>query len=123
MAKRSKNQGTRDDLSSLTVTLRSRPARAIQLIEDLRTFHPAPAERPARLFSGVTATVGLADQPQKKKGTRRSRVPVQLAFTAPQQTLVCVRRRRRKEVLFAKNKTGKRGQRRARWSKWSDTKC
>lgn len=122
MAKKSK--GTRDSSLTLT-TLRSQTPR---LYADLTRVQDFPLSdlyepyRPARLFSGVTASVGLADAPPKKKGTR-SRVPVQLAFTAPAETIVCVRRRRRKEVLFAKNKTGKRGQKRPRRTAWSDTKC
>lgn len=60
--------------------------------------------------------------PHKSK-TAPSKVPYQMAFTAPGETIVCIRRKRRKEVLFAKRKTGKGGQKKARWSKWSSYKC
>lgn len=126
MAKgKSSRYGTREPSDSLTVTLRSRPSKAsspLSQIQDLRTFDFEPATRPALLFSGAPATVGPVQGP-RKKNQARSRVPYQIAFNAPSETLVCVRRARRKEVLFAKKKTGKRGQRKARWSKWSPYKC
>lgn len=123
MAKKSKNPGTRDSSLSLTPALRFRPARLyadLSQVPDFATdaFEPV---RPARLFSGVTATVGVADTPKKKNG--RSQVPFRLAFQAPAETVACVRRSRRKEVLFAKNKAGKRGQKRPRRTAWSDVKC
>lgn len=125
---KSSRSGTREPSDSLTVSLRSRPKSLpsgrlpLTLIDDLRTFDFEPGTRPARLFSGSIATVGFVPN-VNKKSQGRSRVPYQIAFTAPSETLVCVRRRRRKEVLFAKKKTGKGGQRRPRRSKWSDYKC
>lgn len=121
MARKSKKPGTRDSLQSLT-PLRSRPLYAdLSQVQSFRLADLYDPVKPARLFSGVTATVGVADAP-KKKGTR-SRVPTQIAFTAPAQTLVCVRRAQRKEVLFAKKKTGKGGQRRPHRTAWSEVKC
>lgn len=116
--------GTRDAVASLTTTLRSSPRTKIRLTEisDLRNFDFEPGTRPARLFSGSTASV-TAESVTKKTERSRSRVPYQLAFSAPGETLVCVRRSRRREVLFAKKKTGKGGQRRPRRSAWSDYKC
>jgi len=125
MAKgKSGKRGTREALHSLTLALRSRPNQPVTrltTIEDLRTFDFEPATRPARLFSGSIATVGLDGAGRKK--TKSNFQHAQIAFTAPRETLVCVRRSRRKEVLFAKKKTGKRGQRRPRRSKWSSYKC
>lgn len=122
-SKSGKNSGTRDALQSLTVRLRSRSALSDTLssMDDGRTFDFAPDTRPARLFYGINASVGATHAP--KKNQHPSRVPYQIAFTAPAETLVCVRRKRRKEVLFAKRKTGKGGQRRARHNKWSKYKC
>lgn len=113
-------EGTRDTLVSLT----PRPLRSSQLrtVQDLRTFDFEPATRPAQLFSGVTASI-TANPIPKNSARARARVPYQIAFAAPSETLVCVRRHRRKEVLFAKKKAGKRGQRRPRRSAWSEYKC
>lgn len=123
MAKGKSRSGTRDPLESLTVRLRSRApiGTTLSAIDDMRSFDFEPATRPARLFSGATASVNVTQSPKKQIG--RGRVPYQIAFQAPAETLVCVRRYRRREVLFAKKKTGKGGQRRPRRSKWSGTKC
>lgn len=115
---------TRDDLSSLTTSsLRSFPVRSLlREIQDFRTFDFEPATTPARLFTGSIASIDV-HAPASKPVGKNSRVQYQLAFSAPHETLVCVRRHRRREVLFAKKKAGKGGQRRPRWSKWSEYKC
>jgi len=122
---RSKNtkSGTRDALQSLPLAVRSRLpiGNRLALIQDLRSFSFEPATRPARLFTGAVSSVWAEPAPIKKRG--RSSVPYQIAFRAPAETLVCVRRSRRKQVLFAFKKTGKRGQRKPRRSKWSSIKC
>lgn len=124
MAKgKSRRSGTREPSDSLTlrVALPAPKMRPNLATQDLRSFDFDKASRPAKLFSGVAARVDVATP---KKGTRSSkRVPAQLAFTAPRETLVCVRRARRKEVLHALRKTGKGGQRRPRRSPWSKIKC
>lgn len=120
---------SRDPSESLTVQLRSSPRTArpfsshLNLIQDLRTFDFEPGTRPARLFSGQPATVGFVPNVNKSKPGKPAKLYGQMAFTAPTETLVCVRRSRRKEVLFAKKKTGKGGQRKPRRSTWSDYKC
>lgn len=45
------------------------------------------------------------------------------AFESPSETLVCVRRQQRKEVMFAKRKAGKRGQKRPRFNQFSKIHC
>ena len=120
--KSGKRSGTRDDMSSLTVTLRSSPRTILREIDDRRSFDFWPDSRPARLFTGSTASV-TATPVAKKTPQARNRVPYQIAFSAPAETLVCVRRKRRKEVLHAKRKTGRGGQRRPRRNAWSNTKC
>lgn len=95
----------------------------LDLVEDHRLFSPEVTSLP-KLFTGSTASIGVDVEP--KKGTRRkNRVPYQIAFTAPRETIQCVRRQRRKEVLHAHKKTGKgKGrQRKPRWSRWSNIKC
>jgi len=87
----------------------------------MRAFDFDQDTRPAKLFYGSDASVGATHTPTKNRAP--SRVPYQIAFSAPAETLVCIRRKRRKQVLFAKRKTGKGGQRRPRRSRWSDVKC
>lgn len=127
--KNSKSSGTRDAPQSLpSVRSRSiispvqgRHLQPLNLIDDRRSYHPEPATRPARLFSGAVASVKATITPKHVSG--KSRVPVQIAFTAPDQTLVCVRRKTRKQVLFAKRKTGKAGQRKPKRNMWSNVRC
>lgn len=127
MARRKSNQGTRDDMSIANVSLRSPILRATRLtgMDDRRTFDFEPQTRPAKLFTGSTASITVTSTTQKRKspskGARLGRA--QLAFTLPGETLVCIRRRRRKEVLFAKRKAGRAGQRRPRRSPFSGVKC
>lgn len=133
---KSSKGGTREPSDSLTVSLRSQPSftarpgrhRSLSLYQDLRRFSFEPDfTRPARLFSGSIASTNVEYQNQNHKSRGRQAKTFNpkavIAFSAPGETLVCVRRARRKEVLFAKKKTGKRGQRKARWSIWSKTKC
>lgn len=129
MGKGSKSR-TRDTSESLTVTLRSAPkirtwpTTRLTEIQDFRSFDFSPGTRPAKLFSGSNASVGYVPNVNKSTQGRKARTfNAQLAFNAPAETLVCVRRSRRKEVLFAKKKTGKGGQRKPRRTPWSQYKC
>lgn len=123
MAKgKSGRSGTRDPSGSLTLGLRSFPRSSLLPIDDRRSFDFEPASRPARLFTGSTAQI-TATPITKKTARAQQRVPYQIAFTAPKQTLVCIRRKRRKEVLHALNKTGRGGQKKPRRSPFSNTRC
>ena len=50
-------------------------------------------------------------------------LPVNVAFSQPKQVAVCIRRKARREVLFAKNRTGKGARSRRTRNQWSDVKC
>lgn len=120
-------QSRRDAISSLMPTalpsaVRSPSRSLLRQIEDRRSFYPEPATRPALLFSGAKHSL-IASTPKKATKRAKSRVPSQVAFYAPSQVLVCVRRKRRKEVLHALRKTGKRGQRRPRRNSLSHIRC
>lgn len=115
----------RDPIASLVPValpsaVRSPSRDLLRQIEDRRSFYPEPATRPALTFSGSSASI---DAHIPKKKANRNRVPTQFAFSAPGDVLVCVRRKRRKEVLHALRKTGKRGQRRPRRNRFSDIRC
>lgn len=123
--KNRQNSGTRDLVTIATSPLVRSPSQSLfgnlYEVSDMRAFDFDQDTRPAKLFNGLDASVGATHTPTKNKGL--SKVPYQIAFSAPAETLVCVRRSRRKQVLFAKRKTGKGGQRRPRRNKWSDVKC
>lgn len=78
-------------------------ARPVDLreIEDRRTYSPQPF-RAAKVFSGAVHQPVVV----KKTTKFKPQLPFGLTFNAPKDTLICVRRKIRKEVLFAKNKTG-----------------
>lgn len=87
-------------------------------IEDRRTFHPEAQKRPARSLNRSQHKLVL---PAKKNAPR---LPARVAFDAPKQVLICIRRKRRKEVLFAKRKTGKGARaRRHRHNYFSEITC
>lgn len=92
------------------------PSTVLRAYEDRRTWHPV-APRPARSFSGPTRL-------QITPTNRHSAYPSpSIQFQAPERVLVCVRRHRRREVLFARNKAGRSGQRPPRRTWWSAVHC
>lgn len=78
--------------------------------EDLRTFHPEGALRAPLTVFGNPATWSVSGGPSKSNsvvhpswgGLGRSR-----EFFAPGRVVMCVRRKQRREVLFAFRRTGR----------------
>lgn len=105
----------------------------LRTIEDRRTYHPEGPQRPARGFQRARHRLTLAQParpPQRlnKDGFARLRslgdpTRARVVFDGAPDVLVCVRRQRRKEVLHALRKAGKRGQRRPRRSWYSKVSC
>lgn len=96
-------------------------SRHSSISDDGRHFHPAPDFRPAFTLRGNKASVRLADRPASKRAISsgfnkrvRSQTKAFLTFAAPERVSVCVRRMRRKEVLFATKKAGRGGSQRKR---------
>lgn len=84
-------------------------------IEDRRTYHPQGPQRPARSVQKahhkLRAISARRSSPQVVKPPRRLRKAVQklsdrIGFEGPRKVLICIRRRMRKEVMFALGKTG-----------------
>lgn len=101
-------------------------------VEDRRQFHPEGVQRPALKVNGQPARLVAKDRNRAKpKQAVKNRFGVKvysqtkgiIAFDAPKQTLVCIRRSRRKEVLFAKGRAGKGGMRPPRRSWYSSISC
>lgn len=87
-------------------------------IEDRRTWHPEGSWRPARSFNQsrhrlVVGTVGpqrnVNGSASRRLSTRFSfqSPPAAVAFGRPDSVLVCVRRKMRREVMHALQKTGR----------------
>lgn len=112
-----------------------RAPRDLSVIEDRRTFHPEGVNRLPRRKTGAPAQFVLRHPDKARRGKslaqryldglihqgRRSAKTAlqrgQREFQKPQDVLTCVRRQRRKQVIFAKRKQGKgaRARRRRNW--------
>lgn len=131
MAKRRNRPGQRDHSSIarpplLPVVSPTRFERlAILEFEDRRRFRPDPFSLPLsprkdqrRIVERVSRPVGKAN-----KVARFGR-DYKLAFAVPRKVSLCVRRKQRREVMFAMRRTGK-GARavRRRRNQFSDVRC
>lgn len=105
------------------------PVRSVQLdledflrkpteIEDRRQYHPDDDWRSPRDVRGNSDHVLVVTGHDRKRV-----VSPFVGFEVPQQVMVCVRRKQRREVLHALNKTGRGGQRRPRRGPYSDVRC
>lgn len=83
-------------------------------IEDRRLFHPDGYSRPASSFQSFNHR--LRASPSRK-------LPFGVGFVSPSKVLVCVRRKIRREVMFAKGGAGSRRMSRPRRSYYSDVRC
>lgn len=114
----------RESIGSLTAP-RSVVRQPLQLspilsqIQDLRTVAD-PLQAALDVF-GQVAPIGVTDQPVKP--SRSPRRSPKLRFDAPASVLVCIRRHTRKEVLFAKGKTGKGSRSPKRLNAYSKVRC
>lgn len=87
-------------------------------IEDGRQFHPEFDSRPALTIGGSpTRTVA------RGKPARLFNVSHRLGFDQPVHVVRCVRRKQRREVLFAKRRTRKGSGARRHRNQWSNVHC
>jgi len=97
-----------------------------RVIQDRRRFDPAGRYANAKTIRGknheLTARRSSPNRTLRDRNVR-PRVQERIGFIDPARVLVCVRRNVRREVLHAKRKTGRRGQKRARWNQWSRVRC
>lgn len=97
--------------------------RALQMVEDRRTFYPdQPLYRPARTIAvGRPARLKLVQNPRY---TAPSQTKGLVAFAEPQKVPICIRRKERKQVLHAKGIAGsKKRLRPGRRSEFSSIHC
>lgn len=97
-----------------------RPSLDLRIVDDRRRFHPNPFIRPA--VSVVRrADTKLVVSPIRRQ-TKVLRLPDKVAFAVPRNIALCVRRKVRKEVIFATSGGGA-GKRRPRRNQFSDVRC
>lgn len=91
-------------------------------ISDRRLYHPLGAVRPALSLSGNPHRLVYG---RNSKVTAVTRWPVAaVAFHAPKRVVICVRRKRRKEVIFALGRAGRGGSfRKPRRNFYSSVEC
>lgn len=99
------------------------PRSVLQLVEDRREFHPDGVFRPARAFGmRRNSDVVIGQLSSGERGSKRFGADL-FHFAVPRKVVICVRRKERREVLFANRKTG-RGARAPRSRNWfSDISC
>lgn len=113
-------------------------AGGLRLFEDRRQWHPEGRNAPARSFSRSRHRLQAVDRnqpaPRQKVPQKNldrfahlrsfpSQTRALIAFQEPSKVLVCVRRKQRQEVLHAKGKAGKRGQKKPRYGPYSAISC
>lgn len=136
MARRRRRDDQRAQLTRSATALRSLAVRLpavtalpprlhfdLTPIEDRRQYHPLNVFRPARTVYG--SPVGPLKVARPGRETKaRFRLPVGIRFDVPAKVAVCVRRKRRKEVLHALKKVGKgSGGGKRRRNFWSGVQC
>lgn len=92
----------------------------VRSLEDRRTWHPSGPLRPAGALSRSARTLVV-----ERSGPARWQDPLpgRVQFSVPEKVSGCVRRKERREVLFAKGHGGKGSRRAKRRNNWSDVKC
>lgn len=137
MAKRNRRERDRIQVATGTVSrvtvpsLSSLEPLTLPLIEDRRTFHPDRVRPAARFTTGGPSRLGLSERKNTRgrfKGFKaNSQTKAPIAFDVPASVAVCVRRKTRKQVLFAQRKTGRAGTKRLRRtrrrSSYSSVRC
>lgn len=138
MARRNrKNQNQRQRRDALTRIAKpqglplSRLATPLVMIEDRRSYHPDGYVRPLRTLSTSRHRLTSRTVVHATRSTAKRNLPNlfslkndRIAFQAPDKLLVCIRRKRRKEVIHATGQAGsRRAQKTPRYNQWSSIVC
>lgn len=100
----------------------SLPVSPLTEIEDRRQFHPDGFFRAWHEVDGRRGDQ-LQVKPSKMLRNAMQYMSSKVQFRNPDKTIVCVRRKSRREVLFAKRKAGGGSRRRPRRNWLSDVSC
>lgn len=114
-----------------TFARRSLPLLSLVDVQDRRLFNPSAVDRPQKKVRGTAARVVVRTPGAKTvaPGVSLSAlaftpvVPWGLEFQDAERVVVCVRRRRRREVLHARGVAGSKGLRPPRYNFWSKISC
>lgn len=103
-------------VSTLPVSRYDLATETVEILgDDGRTYHPLGPRRPQMRASGQVATLRRAYHS----------ITHNIGFVNPKNVIRCVRRKTRRQVLFAFNKQRKKGQSGGRYKRnyWSEYKC
>lgn len=95
----------------------------LSLIEDRRLYDPSHDYRRARGLSRLDQSVVVAKPRSRVVGSRRGFVGDVFSFKDAKRVAVCLRRKERREVMFAKRKTGKGSRAPRRRNYYSSVSC
>jgi len=98
------------------------PAVPLVLLEDRRQFHPLASARPVGVVSRRDARV-LVERRKAAIRLPSSFPALRLGFAVPEKVVRCVRRKQRREVIFAKRRTGAGARSRRSRDMWSNVSC
>lgn len=87
--------------------------------DDRRTFHPDQSTRFPRASLSYANNIGVSRSAKNKS----RRFPFAVGFKSPSRVYLCVRRKVRREVMFAKSGAGSRRMRRPKRNYYSDVRC
>ncbi|AZL83003.1 hypothetical protein [Apis mellifera associated microvirus 42] len=129
MAKSRNRTGRRGNNTTQTTAIRTRmPLPTVALVTLSHTTYPDRRTwSPARVLSGpaarnVNATRLVAADRVGDAVRRQTKAPIR--FAVPEKVALCVRRQRRKEVLHAFKKAGRKGpQKKHHRNQWSNVSC
>lgn len=115
-----------------SVSPRSMQSDFLRSVSDGRFFNPEPLYASPKTLSGARhrlrvfspTSVSRSHPARPGRGFRAYEpVPTAIGFENPSQMVTCVRRGIREEVLHAKRKTGRVGQKRPRFNEFSKVRC
>lgn len=103
------------------------PPTNLRILEDRREWNPLLEEAPAAVFFEREARRVVPTRPRVSRPSQARSIeellPHGLQFNVPEEVLVCVRRKRRREVLFATRRYGRNGAKRYRRNRFSEVSC
>lgn len=112
--KKKRNANGQRDHNSIANSLLTYTRNYVLSHEDRRLFHPLDDVRPAKGLSKFASQITVTPYKRNRVRPKAAPTPDVFRFNAPVKVAVCVRRKTRREVLFALKRTGKGSRRRRR---------
>lgn len=111
---RKRSKSRQRDNNSIANSLLTSVRTVLREIEDRRLYDPLQDARPARGLSHYASEIGIKPYKRNVVRPKAALTPDVFRFNKPVSVAICVRRKQRREVLFALKRTGKGSRRRRR---------